>query len=94
MSRTSCQVSESKIHKRAKLDVFLRVCLYCYIRDVTFKDKINYIHIAVVFESYISFLNSSYLILDTLFQFQAMNMFLIIFYIRFGYSDVVKVSFW
>jgi len=48
----------------------------------------------MVLESYISFLNSRYLILDTLFQFQAINMLLIIFYIHFGYSDGVKVSFW
>jgi hypothetical protein len=93
MSGMSCQVSESKIQKRAKLKVFLCVCLCCYIRDVIFKDKPTYIHISMVLESYISFLNSLYLILDTLFQFQAINMFLIIFYIHFGYSDGMKVQY-
>jgi len=93
MSRMSCQVSESRIHKRAKLKVFLCVCLCCYIREATFKDKETYIHIAVVLEHHISFLSLRYLILDILFQFQALNMLLIIFDIHFGYSDGVTVSF-
>jgi hypothetical protein len=58
MSRMSCQVSESKIHNRAKLKVFLCVCLFCYIREVTFKDKETYIYIAMVLETYISFLKT------------------------------------
>jgi hypothetical protein len=73
MSRLSCQVSEGNIHKRAKLKEFLCDCLCCYIREVNLKEKETYIHIAMVLEHYISFLNPCYLISDTLFQFQALN---------------------
>ena len=75
----------------SKLKVFLSVYLCCYIREATFKDKETYIHIAMVSEHYISFLKPRYLILDTLFQFQALYVFLIIFDTHFDYNDGMKV---
>jgi len=89
----SCQVSGCKIHKGAKLKVFLSVCLCCYIIGVTFRDKETYIHIAMVLGPYISFLIPRYLILVTLFQFQALYVLLISFDTDFGYNDGMKISF-